>query len=382
MLASLPNLESFTLRARPRTIDALFPSIQHFKSNPKLMSILAKPWVADVNRVEDWRDAFDCLTSPYVVKHTKHLSSLVGDTSNDLGPLVIEIKQQKHQDASTFALRYCAHNLLRENHTDPNKNLAVILGSLPITTLEVTAFEPGSSFVLSILPNPSALQRLSLIALSPSSPCSSLLIGMFASCTNLQHLTFSGNFFPSNANFYETLSQLPLISLELGPSSIVDTQALIHFVSRQHRPNRMNLKLLILNNIYSARADVEEDSELDEWAAPVWTETCSKEGVEKLRIVAKGLGIETAGMTFLGVDIEDSETYQEALRRSEEEESEEESDEDEEDEYEREMEEREYEAEMCSDHHEDEHEAECGCHRSWDTCWKYADLKGLRRRRY
>jgi len=380
MLASLPNLESFTLRARPQIIDALLPSIEHFEKNPKLRSILAKPWVEESDPARDWCDAFDC-SKLHVINNEAALGVLVGDTAQHVGPLIVEIACQKQQDISTFALRYCAYDY-------SSKRCDEVLQGLPFTRLEVTLpdlLRYLSGGLLSHLADPSTLKHLSLIGLNTASIFHDDTIPELSNFVNLHHLSISGDIFPSIPRFYETLRQLPLSSLEFGPRAKVDTQALIHLISSQSQPSRINLKLLVLNNLYCASADIEEDSELDEWAPALWTANCSKEGVEQLRIVAKGLGIDTAGTTFLGVDIEDSEHYQEALRRFEaEEESDEEvsDEEDEEEEYEREMLEREYEADMCSDHHEDEHEAECGCHRSWDTCWRYADLKGLRRRRY
>jgi len=379
VLASLPNLESFTLRARPQIIHALLPSIEHFKKNPKLTSILAKPWVEGSALVGlDWRDAFRC-SKTHDAQDEEGLDDLIGNSADDvLGPLVFEVTRQR--DSSTFGLRYCAYMLF-------GKDFEEAFRALPITNLQITLLAPPSNLsdFLSCLADPSALQHLSLMLLNPGINLSSTLLHVLATFTGLEHLSYSGRIFPSSSAFFDILRQLPLKSLEFGPNSDVDVQALTILLSHRRQPARIDLKRLILNNFEADVPEDEEDADVGEWTVPEWTETCSKEGVEKLRIVAKGLGIETAGTTFLGLNIEDSEAYQDALEREEEEESEEESDEEEEEEsyyrrghggY------RDYDDDSDSDYHAERHEDVCGCHHSYRMCWKYADMQGWERRYY
>jgi len=385
-LASLPDLKQISLRLAPGSGEPLLCPSNHFTLNPTLEYLIAKPFVSDQDLGEKWRNVFDTKQTRKV-RDEWGLRRLFDKLCFDIGePVVFELKRQKR--SSTYSLRYCTREIL-------SHDLRNALERYQIRRLHLVMLRASSTLnqILSTLANPSSLTHLdiTLVALTAGAP----LLGPDAlrTFTNLTHLALSGAIFPTSTEFYKTLQQFPLRSLHFGPNLDVDIKALTELLTDQTESNRINLDQLVLDNIDAKVPAEEEEADLKDWVVPDWTETCTKEGVEKLRMVAKGLGIEIAGSTFLGVDIEDSEAYQEALERAQDAEQsgsenvdgaedEDENEDKDSDEYESEMEEREQEADMESDHHESEHEAECGYDQSWGFFRRYADLRGFRSRRY
>jgi len=370
LLASLDNLRSFTLKAPGQCIEKLLPAAEQFKLNSKLESLLARPWTRVPNGSQLWLNAFDDSVTRYV-NGDQDLEIMVGEAVTGVvdDPMIFEIKRGKR---STFSVRYCTRRMLSQGLFD-------LLATFPVTHLDLVMLVPLSTLpkILSTSIEPSRLSRLSLTVLLPVNVDPLLSLELLASFTGLSYLSFSGGVFPSSPELYDTLRHLPLSTLAFGPDTDVDVQALTSLFSTRIQPNLSGLKQLVLSNFNADTPEDEEDVEFDEWIIPDWTRRCSKEGVEKLRIIAGDSGIETAGSTFLGLDIEDSEAYQAAIERSEEVESEEESEEEEEEEEEDYSEG--YDSED-SDFHEEEHERSCGCHRSYDYCWDYSDSQGWPRR--
>jgi len=77
------------------------------------------------------------------------------------------------------------------------------------------------------------------------------------------------------------------------------------------------LKTFRMDTVYSA-LPLTSDPIPSDWTLPEWKPWFPKEEFEQIRDLAKRLGIEISGTTFLGLEILESDEYWEAVEREEE----------------------------------------------------------------
>jgi len=364
LLASLPNLKTFSLGVDGRLVLPYYPKVSDFNKNPRLEMIDVRSYFykeeealsARNNDIFDWPVLRKCTGG---VRFTRMGEILYEDQSDP--KVVVELKKTS---TASFALRYYSgesteisiHNLLR---------------STPLSSVKLVVFTHKLHLdrLLSNIGHPSLITYLSLFSFDITTTRISPQDDFLLRFPNLATLALGGTSAPISDVFYESLRPLPLEALLIGPRTTVRIQPIIDLLSHSSKPNLTNLKRLVLNNVYAYAPKKEKEDYANswDWEFPEWTTECSKDKVKELKELAKRLEIKIGGTTFRGLSVVRSKAYMAALRREEEEE---EDDED-----------RRY-SDSDDEEFADWHDDYCGCHRAPTNCWRFSDYMGWPRRNY
>ncbi|GAA5893061.1 uncharacterized protein JCM6883_007555 [Sporobolomyces salmoneus] len=357
---TLPNLKALILFVDNQFVLKYYPKPSDFANNIRLETFAVRSygWTAYKSYL-DWEELRNTQEQP-----------ASGELYEEQVEPDVQLELWKRSD-QLFGLRY-----LTMESTEIN--IHSILREFPLSRLQLVAFTHSVHLgrLLQNVGHPLLLTRLSLFSFDQATTNSSLAPGYLSRFPNLTHLALGGTALLTSPEFYDSLSHLPLESLNFGLHSDVRAQVLIDVVSDESKLT--SLKRLVLDNFDSEAPseEEEEDANLYEWELPDWTPECSAEKVKELMELAEKLGIEIEGSTIRGLQILESEAYQAALEREEDEE-------DEEDPYEAALH-GEYEDESGDSdaQYEDLHERWCGCHRHWGRCPSFGDDMGWNPSRY
>ncbi|GAA5893074.1 uncharacterized protein JCM6883_007559 [Sporobolomyces salmoneus] len=305
LIRTLPNLKSLFLSVNSKFVLKYYSKRSDFADNEQLYKFSLRSCHVLSPTMLDWEELRDTAEQP-----------ITGDLDEEQLEPDVYLELLKRSDQS-FGLRYLTMETEVDIHT--------ILRDFPLSQIQLVAFT-HSVYLGRLLQNigqPLLLTNLSLFSFNQRTTNSSLAPVYLSRFPNLTHLALGGTAVLTSPAFYDSLSFLPLESLQFGPHSDVRAQKLIDVVSDESKLT--SLKRLVLDNFDSRAPRKEKGARSyalsNGWLLLDWTPECSEEKVKELKELAGKLGIEIE-------EAEDADDYDE--------------DDDEEDEYEAAMP-REYE---------------------------------------
>ncbi|GAA5893165.1 uncharacterized protein JCM6883_007585 [Sporobolomyces salmoneus] len=364
-IRSLPNLKTLFLSIDSRVVDRYYPKKSDFANDTKFEKFSVKSfYFVKYYYLNILKDLFD-----WEELRSTEERIVTGELYEEQVEPNVHIELEKRSDQS-FGLRY-----LTTESTEIN--IHSVLREFPLSRLQLVAFTHCVHLgrLLQNIGQPLLLTNLSLFSFDETHTSSILSPDYLSRFPNLTHLALGGTALLTSPEFFESLSRLPLESLHVGPHAHLQAQALIDIISPGSKLT--NFRRLILDNFDSeapAEED-EEDADLDDWEIPDWTPECSEEKVKELKELAENAGIEIDGSTIEGLRALESEAYQAALRRAEDEDDDDDDDDEDEDD-EEDIDHDSYEDEYDSEDYDDLHDRWCGCDREYEDCRRFRKHMG------
>jgi len=213
---------------------------------------------------------------------------------------------------STFEVRYCGEE-------DNLNSFLGILSTLQVSSLHYCDFSSTIETFTQLFAHldTTILEQLWLFTIDrdPNVAASDLSPGRAFECPRLERLSVGGSFIFPWSKVYG-LTNTPLQHVEIGPRTSVFPNRVQTLLQDQHDEG-FPLKTFRMDTVYSA-LPLTSDPIPSDWTLPEWKPWFPKEEVEQIRDLAKRLGIEISGTTFLGLEILESDEYWEAVEREEE----------------------------------------------------------------
>ncbi|GAA5828659.1 hypothetical protein JCM5353_008490 [Sporobolomyces roseus] len=310
LLASLINLKDLVVKVDYDFDERFCPTRKDFSRNPKLQTIAVQSSLRGCDEIFEGTEVFDFETLRHVGADDMIEMLDDGEVSEPwMHGILLEVR--KLDEAGNHGVRYYSNLILDHNF------IQWCQSAPPITQFEsVTLVRAGHLLErLRQLPNPKLLTHLSLFAIEGHDSSASLPHDYLAPFSNVTHLSVGGTAYLDTIQFCDTLCQLPLESLRIGPQTGVAVQHLIDLFTHRTKPNLSTLQTFALDNLDCQVPDDPGFAEYDEWLLPEWTQACSRVKVKELKEVLQKFGIAIAGSTFFGLEVEESDDLLKAMER-------------------------------------------------------------------
>lgn len=310
LLASLINLKDLVVKVDYDFDERFCPTRKDFSRNPQLQTLAVQSSLRGCDEIFEGTEVFDFEALRHVGADDMIEMLDDGEVSEPwMHGILLEVR--KLDEAGNHGVRYYSNLILDHNF------IQWCQSGPPITQFESVTLVRARHLLerLRQLPNPTLLTHLSLFAIGFDDSRSSLPNDYLAPFSSVTHLSVGGTAYLDTIQFCDTLRQLPLESLRIGPQTEVAVQHLIDSFTHRTKPNLTTLQTFVLDNLDCRVPDDPGFADYDEWLLPEWTQACSREKVKELKEVLEKSGIAIAGSTFFGLEVAESDDFLEAMYR-------------------------------------------------------------------
>ena len=296
------NLEEVHIVGHNYCVRGNLPEACWFRQNPKLRRVTVRSLCAPTEAIFNMSSLSTINGIPFETIDIVQSSGI--------------LLQIRKLPSSTFKIRYCGEDA----YWGYFRNL---LTSMRVASLHYCNFAAEFDTLLQLFRavEPCWLLELWLFAMNPHGP---FAIPNTIYSPHLYRLSIGGHLGfpltpldhgPHTSNF--AIGNSSLEQLHIGPGVSLLADRLLEVLRMKKREGN-RLQSLKLDNIFSS-LPLTSNSTPSDWGLPEWTSSCGREDVEQVRTLAKEMGIEISGTTFLGLEILESEGYRKAVAREEEE---------------------------------------------------------------